>query len=110
MSRYLIFQTLEDVETANAVIFSFGAQIALAAGQVVTEAGIFGVRDGVPVSDGAAANKWATPILLNDDTYALLHPIELGLRDWPLYEDQLMAALPPHTVVVEPYVKDRIPD
>lgn len=101
---------MDDAEAANAVIFSFGAQIAQAAGQVVTESGIFGVREGEPVSDGTAANRWATPILLNDGTYALLHPIELGLRDWPIYEDQLMDALPSHIVVVEPYVTDRIPD
>jgi hypothetical protein len=108
MTRYLIFQTLANAATAERVIFAFGVELAKAAGQVVTEAGIFGVRSGSPVSDGAAADRWAMPIKLNDGTYALLHPAELKVEDAEVLAAGLLETLPPHVVVVEPYVTDRI--
>lgn len=71
---YLVFETLEEAESCQEVIFNFGKQLAVLSGYEVNSV-IYSKLNGQTVKDKQPTERWSKVYQrINDGLYILLHP------------------------------------
>ena len=97
---YLIYNTEQEAETAQDIIFEFGKALAAQAGYFVN-GGIHGTRHGISSVETAHSERWDIPRLRLDSKWVVLHPkYDNAAQDAELL-DALMLELEPFSVETE---------
>ena len=94
---YLIYNTEQESETAQSIIFGFGKALAAEAGYFVN-GGIHGTKNGISSVDTPSSTVWDIPRQRLDSKWILLHPkYDNAAQDAELL-DALMLELEPYSV------------
>lgn len=70
---YLVYNTAQDAETAQNIIFEFGKQLAQAAGYYVDD-DIHGKKNGVSDATTGVTTRWCDVLERLDGKFVILHP------------------------------------
>ena len=97
---YLIYNTEQEAETAQSIIFEFGKALAAEAGYFVN-GGIHGIKNGISSVDTASSTVWDIPRQRLDSKWVVLHPkYDNAAQDVDLL-NALMLELEPFSVEAE---------